>query len=331
MGLSIESRGTHLPVMLAEALAVLAPAAGRTYVDATFGDGGYSRALLDAGATVIAIDRDPRAVARGRALAQARPTLTVIEGRFGALATLVESRGWRAGTLAGVAMDLGVSSRQLDEPARGFSIRADGPLDMRMEDVGVTAADVVNGATVEELTKILWSLGGERRSRRVALAIGESRARAPFTRTGELADVVAQVLPPERRTARGAVALHPATRTFLALRVFVNDEVGELKRGLAAAETLLMPGGRLVVVSFHSTEDREVKHFFARRAGRSARASRHSPHSTDVLPAPTFRLRLPRVIRPSSAEVQGNPRARSARLRWGTRTEADAWGREEAA
>ena len=320
----------HVPVLLAEMLDALAPVAGRTYVDATYGDGGTSRALLDAGAVVLAIDRDPEATERARDLARQRPALAVIEGRFGDMATLAGEHGHVAGSIAGVALDLGVSSRQLNDPARGFSFLADGPLDMRMDAAGPTAADVVNDAPVEDLASILRSFGDERHARRVARAIDAARRTAPLMRTGELAALVAASVPPERRRSRGSVTLHPATRAFQALRMFVNDEIGELRRGLVAAERLLMPEGRLAAVSFHSIEDREVKRFLMRRAGHAPRPSRHTPPAIEVRP-PSFRLPARGAIRPSATEVRRNLRARSARLRWASRTAAPAWGREEAA
>ena len=323
----------HVPVLLAEVLEALSPAVGAVFADATYGDGGYARALLGAAdCRVVALDRDPDAVQR--ATEEARlwgGRLTVVPGRFGDMGALLPAHGFPAGTLGGVAMDLGLSSLQLADSARGFSFRRDGPLDMRMTPEGLSAADVVNTLPEDELAGVLARLGGERFARRIARAVTEARGRAPIRRTRELADLVARTVPPERRTAPGAVAIHPATRTFQALRIYVNDELVELRRGLAAAELLLAPQGRLAVVSFHSLEDREVKRFLAARSGREPRASRHAPPPAGAEPEPSFRVpeRSPRV--PSAAEVAANPRARSAKLRWGVRTDAPAWGQEAAA
>lgn len=323
----------HVPVMLAEVMAALAPTDGKTYVDATYGDGGVTREMLNsADCTVIAMDRDPEAAARARLeSAQWNRRLTVVEGRFGEMDALLPAQGSPAGTVGGVVMDLGTSSLQLGDPARGFSFSADGPLDMRMSRQGPTAADVVNSMAEDEFADMLSRLGGERYARRIAGAVVIARARAPIERTKQLADLVTRVVPKERRTAPGAVPIHPATRTFQALRIYVNDEIGELRRGLAAAEGALAPDGRLVVVSFHSAEDREVKQFLARRSGRAPKASRHAPPSANDDRPPSFRLERRRAARPSAAEVAANPRARSARLRWAIRTDAPAWGLEAAA
>jgi len=309
----------HAPVLLAEVLADLAPADGETFVDGTFGRGGYARALLAAArCRVEAIDRDPEAIAAGRALAEANPgRLALHLGRFGEMDRLV------AGPVDGIALDLGVSSPQLEDPARGFSFRADGPLDMRMGGEGPTAADVVNRLGEAELADIIYGLGEERHSRRVARAIVAARTRAPITRTGELAELVRSAVP------RARDGIDPATRTFQALRLHVNDELGELDRGLGAAERLLRPGGRLAVVSFHSLEDRRVKRFLAERSGSAPGVSRHrpAPGPLDRLadrPA-TFRLIRRKPAVPGAAEVAANPRARSARLRSAVRTASPAW------
>jgi 16S rRNA (cytosine1402-N4)-methyltransferase len=300
------SRCGHVPVLLDEVLEALAVRADGVYLDATFGVGGYSRAILAAGAgRVLAIDRDPAAVARGRALARSWPNFTMLEGCFGDAAQLLRTCGVRR--LDGAVFDLGVSSPQLDEPARGFSFAADGPLDMRMSGCGVTAADVINRADEATLASILHRYGEERAARRIARAIVERRQSAPIRRTGELASLVAGVLGRQRDR------IDPATRTFQALRIYVNDELGELDRGLAAAQALLAPGGRMLVVAFHSLEDRLVKRFLVERSGRQARPSRHLP-DLPVAPA-LFRPLSGRAIRPRSAEVAANPRARSARLR----------------
>jgi 16S rRNA (cytosine1402-N4)-methyltransferase len=312
----------HIPVLAAEVVEALAPRAGGTYVDGTFGRGGYARALLEAApCRVWGIDRDPAAIEAGAELAQAYPDrLAVIEGTFGDMDALLAARGIDA--VDGVTLDLGVSSPQIDDPARGFSFRFDGPLDMRMGRHGQTAADVVNGLGETELADIIYRLGEERLSRRVARAIVEARRAKPFERTVELADVVRRVVPKSKD------GIDPATRTFQALRLFVNDELGELDRGLAAAERLLAPGGRLAVVSFHSLEDRRVKDFLREREGRVPAPSRHAP-APAAGPAPSFRTFSRKPVIPGPAEVAANPRARSARLRAAERTEAPAF--EEAA
>lgn len=319
----IPPTSAHVPVLLAEVIAVLRPRDGAIFVDGTFGGGGYSRALLDAARChVWAIDRDPRAIAGGQALALSYShRLNLVEGRFGDMDRLLAARG--VTRVDGVALDIGVSSPQIDEPARGFSFRFDGPLDMRMGDSGPTAADVVNGLDEAELADVIHRYGEERHARRIARAIVAARRTGPITRTLQLAEIVRGAV---RRAADG---IDPATRTFQALRIYVNDEIGELTRGLAAAERLLAPGGRLAVVSFHSLEDREVKDFLRARSG-GARASRHLPHARAAR-APSFVLLGRRATRPSEAEIARNPRARSARLRAAERTAAPAWSTESAA
>lgn len=314
--------GAHAPVMLGEVLQLLAPRDGAIYVDGTFGAGGYSRALLEAAAcTVLAIDRDPDAVARAAALTDAFGQRFVIaQGRFGDMATLLAPRLSRGAD--GIALDLGVSSPQLDDEARGFSFRADGPLDMRMEKSGPSAADVVNAASESDLAEIIFTLGEERHARRIARAIVTARREKKLTRTLELAELVRAAVPP---AARHDAAIHPATRTFQALRIHVNDELGELDHGLAAAETLLAPDGVLAVVAFHSLEDRRVKAFLRSRSGGAPRASRHLPTGAGSAAAPSFELITRRALRPSEEEIARNPRARSARLRAGRRTRAPAW------
>ena len=315
------SPGPHTPVLLAEVVAALAPRAGSIIVDGTFGAGGYSRAFLDvADCRVYGIDRDPDQIARATSLQKDMAgRLTVIEGRFGAMDELLAEHGVNA--VDGVALDLGVSSMQLDEPERGFSFRHDAPLDMRMEKAGPTAADTVNELPEEELADIIWRLGDERHSRRVARAIVAARKTEPITTTAVLATVVRGAVP------RSKDGIDPATRTFQALRIHVNDELGELDRGLSAAERLLRTGGRLAVVSFHSLEDRAVKDFLRRRSSAQARPSRHLPPMAAGR-APSFTLVGKKPIAPSDAEVAANPRARSAHLRVAERTAAPAWDNE---
>jgi len=306
---------SHLPVMLREVLLHLAPRDGGLYIDATFGAGGYSREILEAAkCKVVAIDRDQSAVAAGMALVEEfQGRLTLIEDRFSRLDQTAHDLGFAS--VDGVVLDVGVSSMQLDAPARGFSFRADGPLDMRMERRGKSAADVVNGLPEAELARILAVLGEERRARVVARAMAEARKRAPIRTTGALADLVRGIVPSKPGD------IDPATRSFQALRIYVNDELAELAAALAAAERILAPGGRLVVVSFHSLEDRLVKTFLAARS-RAAAASRHRPEAR-ALPA-TFRLATKKVLAPSAKEIADNPRARSAKLRAAVRTEAAA-------
>ena len=293
----------HVPVMLAEVLEALAPRDGGRYIDGTFGGGGYTRAILEAAnCTVLGIDRDPAAVARGRELAKEfGGRLTVVQGEFSAMDELFD------GESDGVVLDIGVSSFQIDEAERGFSFREDGPLDMRMSGSGVSAADVVNTADENELTRILRDLGEEKFARKVARAIIAAR---PLSRTAELADVVSKALGP----AALRHPIHPATRTFQALRIHVNDELGELERGLEAAERVLAAGGRLVIVAFHSLEDRIVKNFFAERGKPQPAGSRHAPQA-EVSRKQSFRLITSKPRMPSEAETAQNPRARSARLR----------------
>jgi 16S rRNA (cytosine1402-N4)-methyltransferase len=305
----------HTPVLLSEMLAALDVRAGGAYLDATFGAGGYARAILQAGAgRVFAIDRDPAAVAHGRELGAACPRFTMLEGRFAHMPGLLAAHGVRR--VDGIVLDLGVSSMQLDDPRRGFSFAADGPLDMRMSGTGTSATEVVNRADADALADILRRYGEEPAARRIARAIVERRQRHPIERTHELAELVAAVV--GARPGR----IHPATRTFQALRIHVNDELGELERALPAAETLLATGGRLVVVAFHSLEDRMVKRFFAERSDARPRPSRHLPLPAAPSAAPRWRLLAKQAVRPAPAEIAANPRARSARLRWAERTAA---------
>jgi 16S rRNA (cytosine1402-N4)-methyltransferase len=293
----------HLPVMLSEVLEALSPRAGERYIDGTFGGGGYTKAILQAAdCKVVGIDRDPDAIARGEELAkQFGGRLTVVQGTFSEMDELVD------GSSDGVVLDLGVSSFQFDEATRGFSFREDGPLDMRMSKSGMSAADFVNTAEEVELTRVIRDLGEERFARKVARAIIAAR---PLSRTAELADVVAKALGP----AALRHPIHPATRTFQALRIHVNDELGELERGLEAAERVLSAGGRLVVVAFHSLEDRIVKRFFTERGKPASTGSRHAPVAK-AKTMQTFRLITSKARMPTEAEIAQNPRARSARLR----------------
>jgi 16S rRNA (cytosine1402-N4)-methyltransferase len=301
----------HVPVMLDVVLDAIAPQDGGRYIDGTFGGGSYTRALLEkAECRVLAIDRDPEAIARGAALASDYAgRLTLAQGNFSEMDSLLaETDDTQAD---GVVLDLGISSYQVDTPERGFSFREDGPLDMRMSKSGPSAADLVNTADENTLADIIWRFGEERHARRIARAIVAVR---PLTRTQELADVVAKALGP----AAARQPIHPATRTFQALRIYVNDELGELERGLAAAERVLKAGGRLAVVAFHSLEDRMVKRFFAERS-RPASASRHAPEAKSRR-RQTFRLLWSGARMPASEEIARNPRARSARLRAAERT-----------
>lgn len=312
-----DSDSPHVPVLLDEVIDALAPQDGKTYVDGTYGAGGYTLAVLGrAACTVYAIDRDPNAAAAGRARPEAQAgRLVLMEGRFGDMERLLAERG--VNRVDGVALDIGVSSMQIDQAERGFSFAKDGPLDMRMEQAGPSAADVVNTAGEAELADILFRLGEERQSRRIARAIVAARAEKAFERTLELANLVARVV---RKSNDG---IHPATRTFQALRIHVNDELGELERGLAAAETVLAPGGRLAVVTFHSLEDRVVKTFLKERSGDLPAPSRHLPQAASG-PAATFTLLSRKAVAPGEAELARNPRARSAKLRAAIRTDAPA-------
>ncbi len=306
----------HNPVMLREVVESLAPHDGGVYVDGTFGRGGYSRAILNAANTkVIGIDRDPEAVKAGEKLAaEFAPRFTILHGPFGAMDILLV--GTSVTQVDGIALDLGVSSPQFDEAARGFSFQNDGPLDMRMSLSGPTAADIVNTMEEKELADIIYLYGEERHSRRIAKNIVEARTQGAILRTSQLADILLRTMP------RGKDGIHPATRTFQALRILVNDELGELERGLAAAEILLKPEGRLAVVSFHSLEDRIVKDFLRRRSATSISVSRHVPAANDDVPNPSFRLLSKKAVPPTEDEIRANPRARSAKLRIAERTNA---------
>jgi 16S rRNA (cytosine1402-N4)-methyltransferase len=298
----------HVPVMLAEVLAQLAPEAAGTYLDGTFGGGGYAAAILASGCTLFAIDRDPDAIARGAALASRHPgRLHLIQGGFGDMLALLEAKG--VTRLDGVVLDLGMSSFQIDDAARGFSFRHDGPLDMRMARDGQTAADLVAQLGEAELADTLYQLGEERLSRRIARAIVAARAQAPITTTLRLAEIIRAVVPKDKS------GIDPATRSFQALRMRVNDELGQIERALEQAAKLLAPMGRLVVVSFHSLEDRLVKRFMTEASGRTPGPSRYDPRGLMARDVAAFRLLTPRALRPGDDEAAANPRARSAKLR----------------
>jgi 16S rRNA (cytosine1402-N4)-methyltransferase len=305
----------HIPVLGRQAVELLSPRAGGIYVDATFGAGGYSRAILATeGARVIGIDRDRSAIAGGFDLGDTSAgRLTLVEDRFSNLADICNAQGFSS--VDGVVMDVGVSSMQLDQAGRGFSFRNDGPLDMRMGQDGPTAADVIARASEADLANIIYIFGEERHSRGVARAIVAARQEAPIATTRALADIVAKVV----RSKPGEI--HPATRTFQGLRIFVNQELDELHLALAAAERVLKLGGRLVVVSFHSLEDRIVKNFLAERA-KAGGGSRHQPEIAQL--PPSFVVLTKRPVTAEDEEISANPRARSAKLRAAERTDAPA-------
>ena len=303
----------HTSVLLAEVLEALAPQPGQLIVDGTFGAGGYSAAFLARGAQVVAFDLDPAARAYAAAFGN-EPAFRLVENRFSDMCDFIGE-----GRADGIALDLGVSSMQLDEAARGFSLMRDGPLDMRMSADGPTAADLVNTASAAELARIFRDFGEEREARRIARAIERRRADEPFARTLDLAAVVEKAL-----GGRRGAKIHPATRVFQALRIAVNAELAELEAGLLAAEHALKAGGRLAVVSFHSLEDRIVKTFLAERAGRTGSVSRHAPPAAKG-PDPSFELLFNKARTAGSAETAVNPRARSAKLRAAVRTAAPVW------
>ncbi|MEQ9316529.1 MAG: 16S rRNA (cytosine(1402)-N(4))-methyltransferase RsmH [Henriciella sp.] len=305
----------HVPVLLNEVVAAMAPSDGEVLVDGTFGGGGYARALLEAAdCRVIGIDRDDDAIMRAQALVAELPRLIPLQGQFGDMDRLLPGAGFEK--VDAITLDLGVSSFQLDQPERGFSFMRDGPLDMRMGRSGPSAADVVNQLGERDLAAIIFRLGEEKQSRRIARAIVERRLKAPFTSTLDLADLIEQTLG-GRRGSR----THPATRSFQAIRMFVNDELGELARALVASEELLREGGRLVIVTFHSLEDRMVKLFMRERAGLQGGGSRHMPAQA-AGPQPSFEVPSKKAIEPSEEELETNPRARSSRLRVAIRTDA---------
>lgn len=307
----------HIPVLLREVVDALAIVPGERHVDATFGAGGYTKAILERGAEVAAFDRDPQAIGSGQSLVvSAGGRLTLIEAPFSQLASELAARD--LAPVDGVTMDIGVSSMQLDQAERGFSFQQDGPLDMRMSAEGVTAAEWLNEADEAEIADVLYQYGDEPRSRRVASAIVRAR---PLTRTSELANVVRKALGYKAHDKKD-----PATRTFQAVRIFINRELDELAEGLAAAERVLKPGGRLAVVTFHSLEDRLVKRFLRERSGSEPAGSRHLPAKV-AKAAPSFETPA-KAIRPGEAEVARNPRARSATLRVAQRTAAAPWASE---
>lgn len=304
----------HQPVLLKEVLEAIHPQEADIIVDGTFGRGGYTKAFLDkASCMVYGIDRDPEAIAEGKKLAAENNRFHIIEGNFGEMNTLLKQEG--VGQVDAIALDIGVSSPQLDDARRGFSFAKEGPLDMRMSQKGPTAADLVNNLPEEELADIIYAYGEERHSRRIARKIAQVRKEKEITTTKQLAEVIYSVMPKKK-----GVGIDPATRTFQALRIKVNDEFGELERGLEVAEALLKPGGRLAVVSFHSLEDRCVKRFFKSKSQRKQASYRHLPDLPES--EPTFKLMNRKAIVASEEEVARNPRARSAKLRWGIRTEA---------
>ena len=310
----------HAPVLLAEVIEALAPQSGDVIIDATFGAGGYTRAILATGATVIALDRDPTVQPHADAVANDYPgRFRLVRTPFSCLAEAFADSG--EPRLDGVVFDIGVSSMQLDQAERGFSFMRDGPLDMRMGDEGETAADIVNGWDHGPMAHIFKLYGDERQSGRVATAILRRRVEQPFERTLDLAAVVEKAL-----GGRRGAPIHPATRVFQALRIAVNDELGQLRQGLEAAEAALSPGGRLAVVTFHSLEDRIVKAFLTERTGNAPGGSRHAPVAIETR-KPSFTLSFKGAREAGDAERADNPRARSAKLRAAIRTDAAPWGR----
>jgi 16S rRNA (cytosine1402-N4)-methyltransferase len=308
----------HKPVLLDEVMDALAPGPGDRVIDATFGAGGYSRAILATGASVIGFDRDPTAARYAQPLRAEFPDrFQLINRRFSELEDGLADAGHSQ--CEAIVFDIGVSSMQLDEADRGFSFMRDGPLDMRMGDSGPTAADMVNEWEPSELSRMFWVYGEEKASRRIAASLCRAREIEPFTRTLQLADAIEKAV-----GGRRGAPTHPATRVFQALRIAVNDELGELEAGLAAAERLLVPGGRLAVVTFHSLEDRIVKSWFTERAGKTPAGSRHLPPKARGAD-PSFELAFNGHRGPGPVELAENPRARSAKLRAGVRTSAPVW------
>ncbi len=315
------SQRPHIPVLLGQVIDSLSPSSGEVFVDGTFGAGGYTRAILETGdCAVIAIDRDPDAIERGQEMKQEfGQRLSLVQGCFSEIAEILAKLGHER--VDGIVLDLGVSSMQLDQAERGFSFMRDGPLDMRMARQGTSAADIINEFDEQELAQIIAVYGEEKKARSIARAITRQRKKASITRTRELADIVAAVFG-GARFSKGEKRAHPATRTFQALRIFLNDELGELMRVLAASEAMLAPGGRLSIVTFHSLEDRIVKKYFAVRTGRVGQPSRHLP--LGERPENSFVELQNRRQAPTAEEIAINPRARSARLRTVGRTHANA-------
>jgi 16S rRNA (cytosine1402-N4)-methyltransferase len=331
-----KARARHIPVLLSEVLESLAPRDGDFIIDGTFGAGGYSRAILESAACrVLAFDRDITAIRAGASIAEAfAGRLYLVNEPFSRMedvarrdAAAIDVTEGGGAFVDAIVLDIGVSSMQLDAAERGFSFQSDGPLDMRMAapddsatsktaSESVSAADFLNAASEQAIANVIYTYGEERRSRAIARAIVKAREKMPLSRTGELAEIVARVFHGRKVDGR-----HPATRTFQALRIYVNDELGELAKALHAAERILKPGGRLVVVTFHSLEDRIVKKFFTMRSGRESKVSRHLPEQYIKFAAPSFRILNSRPLTPSKGECEVNPRARSARLRAGVRTE----------
>ena len=310
-----DASAPHIPVLLTEVLDALAITPGETHVDATFGNGGYTRAMMEKCAVVHGFDRDPDAIANGQDLIAASDGKLVLHPhRFADLDSVLQAAGIDA--VDGIVYDIGVSSMQLDQAERGFSFQKDGPLDMRMQQEGMSAADFLNEADESEIADIIYLYGEERQSRRIARAIVAAR---PLTRTAELANIVRKAL-----GHRPGMPKDPATRTFQAIRIHINQELDELKQGLEAAEKMLRPGGRLVIVSFHSLEDRIVKQFLRARSGSTGNQSRHVPVTADTSPAPTFG-KPSKAIKATKDECVRNPRSRSAILRFAVRTEAAPW------
>jgi 16S rRNA (cytosine1402-N4)-methyltransferase len=310
---------SHYPVMLREAVSALNLGDGKRYVDCTFGAGGYSEAILQhSGTQLLALDRDPSVLPDVQRLQSQYPDRFFFQQTaFSGLEAALQAQGWHS--VDGIVLDVGVSSMQIDQPERGFSFMREGPLDMRMAQNGVSAADVVNQMSAPDLMQIFRVYGEEKRARRATQAILAARTETPFTTTLQLANVIEQALGPKKGR------IHPATKIFQALRIFVNDELGELVHLLQAAEQLLAPAGRLVVVAFHSLEDRLVKQFLRTRAEAPSAGSRHAPSMTSSVFQPSFDMPVRKALQPTEREISQNVRSRSARLRWATRTSAPAF------
>ena len=323
-GMEVLAEAVHLPVLCKESIDALNIRDGGCYIDGTFGAGGYSLEILSrAKCQLFSLDRDPIAIEKAEYLIREfGDRFSISQGCFGDMEVLLSNVG--IGSVDAIVLDLGVSSPQIDNPDRGFSFKSDGPLDMRMGSEGVTAEHIVNTLSEAELADIIYTYGEERLSRRVSKAIILARSKERITRTSVLADIIRKVVP-RRKKGRDN---DPATRTFQALRIYINDELGELKRGLNAAERILTPGGRLAVVAFHSLEDRCVKKFLAERLGRNMGVSRHAIAQEPLDRTASFKLITKKPIYPTTLEVQSNPRARSARLRVAERTAAPSWTRQ---